>query len=222
MTAPPQTAADLLARAQGLAGLRFAELARELGVPVPADLRRDKGWGGQLIELALGATAGSRPEPDFAHLGIELKTLPIDRAGKPLESTYVCTVPLLNLAGLTWDNSVVRAKMAHMLWLPILAERGIPVPERVLGTAFLWRPRPEQEAALRADFEELMDGIALGGIESVTAHHGELLQIRPKAANNRALTEAIGPDGRTILTLPRGFYLRSRFTAGLLAEHFAA
>lgn len=217
MSAPPRDEAELLARARGLAGLNLAELAYRLGVAVPASLSRDKGWGGQLIERALGATAGSRPEPDFAHLGIELKTLPVDRAGQPLESTYVCTAPLTGLAGLAWDNSLVRAKLARVLWLPILAERGIPVPERILGTAFLWSPSPEQEALLAADFEEHLEAIALGAVERITARSGEVLQVRPKAANSRVLTEAVGEDGRLILTNPRGFYLRQRFTASLLA-----
>ncbi len=37
---------------------------------------------------------------------------------------------------------------------------------------------------------------------------GRVLQIRPKAANNKALTEAIGEFGQPIMTLPRGFYLK--------------
>ncbi len=37
-----------------------------------------------------------------------------------------------------------------------------------------------------------MDMIVLGQVERITARHGEYLQIRPKAANAKALTEAIG------------------------------
>lgn len=58
-----------------------------------------------------------------------------------------------------------------------------------------------------------MDLIVLGRVESITARHGEVLQLRPKAANSRALTEAIGEFGQPILTLPRGFYLKKTFTA---------
>lgn len=53
-----------------------------------------------------------------------------------------------------------------------------------------------------------MDLIVLGKVESITARHGQVLQIRPKAANNKALTEAIGEFGQPIMTLPRGFYLK--------------
>ncbi len=35
-----------------------------------------------LLELWLGASAGSKPEQDFAALGVELKTIPVDAAGQ--------------------------------------------------------------------------------------------------------------------------------------------
>jgi DNA mismatch repair protein MutH len=50
-----------------------------------------------------------------------------------------------------------------------------------------------------------MDMIVFGQVERITARHGEVLQLRPKAANSKALTEAIGAHGEPILTLPRGF-----------------
>jgi DNA mismatch repair endonuclease MutH len=72
-------------------------------------------------------------------------------------------------------------------------------------------PDEEEERQLRMDWEELMDLIVLGEVERITARHGEVLQLRPKAANSKALTEAIGARGETILTLPRGFYLKKNF-----------
>ncbi len=70
----------------------------------------------------------------------------------------------------------------------------------------LWSPNEEEDRQLREDWEELMDMIVLGQVERITARHGEYLQIRPKAANAKALTEAIGARGERILTLPRSFF----------------
>ncbi len=84
----------------------------------------------------------------------------------------------------------------------------------------LWSPTAQEEDMLRQDWEELMDMIVLGQVERITARHGAWLQIRPKAANSRALTEGIGEQGQPIMTLPRGFYLKKSFTAPLLARHF--
>ena len=68
---------------------------------MPPDLRRDKGWVGMLLEYWLGADAGSKAEQDFAHLGVELKTIPVDESGVPLETTFVCVAPLTGNSGVT-------------------------------------------------------------------------------------------------------------------------
>ncbi|KMV31139.1 DNA mismatch repair protein MutH [Photobacterium swingsii] len=217
---PPQTEQELLTRAQALAGLTLGELAEQAGIIPPQDLRRDKGWVGQLLEWHLGASAGSKPVPDFIELGIELKTIPIGYHGRPLETTFVCVAPLIGLHGLNWHNSHIRHKLAKVLWVPVEGERDIPLTDRHVGSPLLWQPSPEEEDQLRQDWEELMDMIVLGQVEQITAKHGEVLQLRPKAANNKALTEAYGANGQPIKTLPRGFYLKTHFTAAILAKHF--
>ena len=108
LLSPPQSQAQLLAQAQQLAGYSLGELAMLAGIPIPRDLKRDKGWIGILLEIWLGASAGSKPEQDFAALGVELKTIPIDAFGRPLETTFVCVAPLTGNSGVTWESSHVR------------------------------------------------------------------------------------------------------------------
>ncbi|WP_394240338.1 DNA mismatch repair endonuclease MutH [Vibrio astriarenae] len=222
MKTEPQSEQELLDRAWHIAGMTFEQLAKEASMEVPKDLTRDKGWVGQLIEWHLGATAGSKPQQDFEQLGIELKTIPISYQGKPLETTFVCVAPLMGLHGLTWQNSHVRNKLSRVLWVPIEGEREIPLAERKVGAPLIWSPSPEEERQLRQDWEELMEMIVLGQIEKVTARHGEVLQLRPKAANGKALTEAYGFSGKIIKTRPRGFYLRTQFTAAILDAYYAS
>ncbi|WP_312122387.1 DNA mismatch repair endonuclease MutH [Kosakonia cowanii] len=221
LTSPPETEAQLLAQAQRLAGFTLGELAELAGMPTPRDLKRDKGWIGVLLERWLGASAGSKPEQDFAALGVELKTIPIDPLGGPLETTFVCVAPLTGNTGVVWETSHVRHKLKRVLWVPVEGSRTIPLAERRVGSPLLWSPDADEEQQLRQDWEELMDLIVLGQVTRITARHGEVLQLRPKAANSKALTEAIGEHGEPILTLPRGFYLKKNFTRALLARHFA-
>ena len=212
----PQTLEQLLSQAQSIAGLTFGELADELHIPVPPDLKRDKGWVGMLLERALGATAGSKAEQDFSHLGVELKTLPINAEGYPLETTFVSLAPLVQNSGVKWENSHVRHKLSCVLWMPIEGSRHIPLRERHIGTPILWKPTAEQERQLKQDWEELMDLIVLGKLDQITARIGEVMQLRPKGANSRAVTKGIGKNGEIIETLPLGFYLRKEFTAQIL------
>lgn len=212
----PQTLEQLLSQAQSIAGLTFGELADELNIPVPPDLKRDKGWVGVLLERALGATAGSKAEQDFSHLGVELKTLPINAEGYPLETTFVSLAPLVQNSGVKWENSHVRHKLSCVLWMPIEGSRHIPLRERHIGAPILWKPTAEQERQLKQDWEELMDLIVLGKLDQITARIGEVMQLRPKGANSRAVTKGIGKNGEVIDTLPLGFYLRKEFTAQIL------
>ena len=216
MITTPQTELELLERAKSIAGLTFGELAAELNIAVPPDLKRDKGWVGMLIETALGAKAGSKPEQDFAHLGIELKTIPINAQGYPLETTFVSLAPLIHNSGVNWQHSHVRQKLSKVLWIPVQGERSIPLAERYIGSPILWQPDLQQEQQLRSDWEELMDYIVLGNIAQINARLGEVLQLRPKGANSKALTKGIGKNGEVIDTLPLGFYLRKEFTARIL------
>ena len=214
----PQNLEQLLSQAQSIAGLTFGELADELHIPVPPDLKRDKGWVGMLLEHALGATAGSKAEQDFSHLGVELKTLPINAEGYPLETTFVSLAPLVQNSGVKWENSHVRHKLSCVLWMPIEGSRHIPLRERHIGTPILWKPTAEQERQLKQDWEELMDLIVLGKLDQITARIGEVMQLRPKGANSRSITKGIGRNGEVIETLPLGFYLRKAFTAGILND----
>src|SRR5690554_4691779 len=127
---PPQTEHELMIRARALAGHTLGELAAIAGVEVPASQRRAKGWVGQLIEVCLGAEAGNRSVPDFEELGIELKTLPVDRTGKPRETTYLCTVDLSEVDELRWETSRARHKLARVLFVPVLAEPDIALGAR--------------------------------------------------------------------------------------------
>jgi DNA mismatch repair protein MutH len=220
-SSPPATEPELLARARTLAGLTLGQLARSLGAAVPEDLRRAKGWAGGLFEAVLGATASSRAQPDFEELGVELKTLPVTLQGVPVETTFVCTIPLHRMSMVEWRESRVYRKLRRVLWVPIEGTRSTPVDARRIGCALLWSPSPEEELDLRFDWEELAGMIGGGRVEDITGHLGRYLQVRPKARDGSARRRGTGSDGATISTLPRGFYLRTSFTARILQRAFA-
>jgi len=216
---PPASEAELLERCRAIAGLRLDELAAALEQPLPSAPRRHKGWTGQLLEKALVTTAANSAAPDFLQFGIELKTLPVDARGQPLESTYISSVPLMQ-ADLAWESSAVYHKLRRILWIPVEASAALPLAGRRIGTALLWSPDPLEASALRHDWEELMEMVCRGQVEAITAHQGNYLQIRPKAANARAQCWALDEQGRRFRTLPRGFYLRTVFTAAILGKNY--
>jgi DNA mismatch repair protein MutH len=216
---PPRDEAELRARLSKLGGRSLGALAEAQGIEAPIDLRRDKGWVGMLLERALGASAGSRAEPDFPHLGIELKTIPIDREGRPLESTFVASLDLAE-RGIPWERSPVRKKLARVALVVIEAAKEIPLAQRRCGASLIWSPAPEEEAMLRRDYEEIVELIEEGFLERVTGHRGSALQLRPKGRNAADLRSALDEEGQAVRAPPRAFYLRSAFTESILRRHF--
>ena len=109
----------LLAHARALVGVELGALADGLGLPVPVGRVRTKGWSGQVIEQELGAVVGGARGPDFAALGVELKTVPVNAALVPIESTAVCQIDPIAIAAEPWQTSYERLKLARVLFVAL-------------------------------------------------------------------------------------------------------
>jgi DNA mismatch repair protein MutH len=211
----PQTEEELLQKCDMLAGMSLGKLALLLNFKIPENQLQRKGWAGKALECILGASAGNESRPDFCNLNIELKTIPMNHLGKPAQSTFVTSIPLLTIHQQTWKTSQCYAKLQRVLWVPIEDVPTIKFEHRRIGQALLWSPTLKQEAVLEQDWNELSFMISSGQLAKIDARIGEYLQVRPKAANARALCDGFDTNGQIIKTLPLGFYLRSSFTAKL-------
>lgn len=209
----------MLDRAIALAGKSLFELAKQFNEPVPLSLTQSKGWIGQLIEKHLGANSGQLPQPDFAHLGIELKTLPINAQGQPCESTYICTAPIPP-QDREWETSRVWRKMAKILWVPVESSREKSLDTCRIGYPILWSPCTTIQKQLQQDWEELTELMTLGHFDKLSAHHGHYLQIRPKAANTKTLIRTFDYSGNPSMVVPKGFYIRTALTKHILKTHY--
>ncbi len=218
--APPKTEEELLERCLKIEGMTFLQLAQSLQLSIPYTPSKRKGWVGQAMERALHTTAGSQSLPDFNHLGIELKTIPLNAAGKPAESTFITSIPLLTIHHQVWQSSQCRHKLERVLWIPVEGDVKLPFEARRIGRANLWSMTSDEEQQLKNDWEELTSMIGQGQLEDITAHFGEFLQVRPKCMNAQSLCYGFSSEGNKILTLPRGFYLRSRFTETLVCQNY--
>lgn len=215
----PKTEQELLARCQTMTGQTIMELAVACQQAIPPSLHRSKGWIGQLIEIYLGADRTNQAQPDFAHLGIELKTIPLNANHQPKESTYVCTAPL-DAGTEIWRTSRVRLKLARVLWVPIEASSEIPLPNRRIGSPLLWALPASIEVILQQDWEELTEMLQCGRVAHISAKQGVYLQIRPKAAHSRIVIPTFDEHADALLMNPKGFYLRTTFTQEILHAHY--
>jgi DNA mismatch repair protein MutH len=217
---PPEDLPTLMARARGLTGRTVSEVAARAGYLTPRDLGAHKGFVGQLVERALGAEGGSEARPDFPHLGIELKTLPVRADGSPCESTFVSKAVIDGSEPFDFQETALWAKLARVLFVPVEGAREVAVGARRFGMPFLWEPGSEERAALEADWRELAGRIREGELETVTARDGVILQLRPKALDALERSPGVGDGGWLVPMQPRGWYLRRTFTASLVARAF--
>jgi DNA mismatch repair protein MutH len=211
--APPHTLRELEVRSLALAGHTVLDLARALGVEVPAESRRAKGFVGGLVEAALGADPRAADGPDFPVLGVELKTVPINLRGRPQESTFCCGITMHSADRAEWESSRLWRRLQLVLWVPVVGAAGQAIATKRFAEPRLWRPSPAEAASLKADWEDLMGAIGAGAPPSAFA--GQVLQVRPKGPHGRVTTLAADVDGPS-RRLPLGFYLRARFTATIL------
>lgn len=196
--------------------MTFQQLAAYVGLTLPESISQRKGWTGKAIELALGANAGNAAAPDFLHLSIELKTIPLNHLGKPAESTFITSIPLLTIHKQTWETSSCFHKLKRILWIPVEGDRNLGFEHRRIGSPLLWSPNDMQMQILANDWQELSLMIGTGKLAEINGTQGTYLQVRPKAANAKSLCYGLDEEGNKILTLPRGFYLRSHFTAQII------
>lgn len=208
----------LLAHARALIGVELGELADTLGLPVPIGKVRTKGWSGQVLEQELGVAVGGARGPDFAALGIELKTVPVSEDLAPLESTAVCQIDPIAIAGESWDTSYVREKLARVLWVALEVPAGArTVGDRRVAAVRLWSPDAAEEAALRTDFELFVrEYFRRGRAAEITGHLGGVLQVRPKGRNAADMRDAYDTAGQPTRVGKHGFYLRPSFVARIL------
>ncbi|MDY6322625.1 MAG: DNA mismatch repair protein MutH [Succinivibrio sp.] len=214
---PPANFSELTANLEQICGRTIADLASAAHVPLPVSPLHGKGFQGELIERLLGASARGLPIPDFPNLGCELKTVPAGEDLRPLESTFFCTAPLERPQERSFEKSILFHKISRVLFVVLVAPRNFGYEQRYVAGYRFWKPDPQTLMQIRADFEELMEMVATGRVDEITARLGMIMQLRPKAADGKALTACPGPDGSVIMTRPRGFYMRRGFMEKLFA-----
>lgn len=209
--------AVLLSHAHALRGATLADLAEGLGIPVPAGLRTPKGWSGRIVEQELGA-GGSLRGPDFTHLGVELKTVPVRDDFRPLESTAVCHIDPVAIAGESWATSYVRRKLTQVLFIALECPKAPhSIGDRKIIGVRLWSPSADEERVLQADFEHIVRYyFRQGRAHELTGHVGQVLQVRPKGRNSADKQSAFDTHGHPTQLGRCGFYLRPAFVCGIL------
>lgn len=209
---PPSNLQELKYRLDKLKGVYLKDICQALDIKMPENSVKAKGFSGQIIEYILGADAKTLPLPDFTNLNIELKTLPVDENLKPLESTFICHANLKPTSYVAFENSTLYHKLKCILFVLIKAPRDVDFSLRQIIGYYFFMPNKDELSIIKEDYEELMDMVMQGNAHKINARFGTIIQMRPKAASGRDITQIIDSNGHIAYTRPRGFYMRRSFT----------
>lgn len=204
---------DLIKKAKSITGCNIDDVAKKIKYKITKKDEKNKGLIGQIIEKYFGVYSNNKVDCDFPNIGIELKTIPINKYnGFPKENTFVSMAPLTKNTGVLWENSYVCKKLSSVLWIPIENNLKVSLKFRRIGYPKLWIPNKIEQEKLKNDWEELMKIIVCGNIYSITSEYGNIMMLKKKSSNINIYTQAVGINGQKIMVNPLAFYLRKNFT----------
>lgn len=203
---------NLIKKAKSIIGYSIGDIAKKIKFQITDKAKKNKGFIGCIIEKFFGVHPTNKKIIDFPKIGVELKTIPINKYGFPKENTFVCMASLIKNTEILWENSYICQKLSSVLWIPIESNRLIPLENRRIGYPKLWIPNKIEKEKLKNDWEELMKIIIFGNICNITSDYGLILMLKKKSAHSNIYTQAIGYNGKKITVNPLAFYLRKKFT----------
>ncbi|RIY34978.1 MutH/Sau3AI family endonuclease [Psittacicella gerlachiana] len=216
----PTSLGQLLTYCQQICGKSIEEISHKHNVEMIYSLHENRGWLGNLIEIALGATAGSKPTQDFINLGIELKTLAIATNGKAKSDIFISSLPINKFMLQNWQTSHVLYKLKKILFVPIEYNPDISLAQRRIGKAFLWSPNKEDLAIIKQDWETIMQIITQQDFNALKSNVGQILCVRTKALNTSQAVSIEDTDGFNLNLPPLSFYLRRSFINNIINSNF--
>ena len=158
----------------------LAQLAATAGIPYRG-ISDVTSLTGQLIEWQLGASAGSRPEQDFPDPVSSSRRSPSILEGRPPETT-LSAAPLIGVSGAGRRRTCATScRGCSGSWWKAAAT-SCRRPSRRHAAAM--EPE-EEEGLLRQDWGRADGHDSAGEVEQISARHGQVLQLCPKAANSR-------------------------------------
>lgn len=214
---PPKDIATLTKRLNLILGRSIGELATIAKVALPESNLACKGISGQLIEIFLGANAHNLSEPDFINLQIELKTLPVNQDLVPQESTFICSADINPERFILFERSALYHKLKHVLFVLLQAPKGLAIKDRRIIGYFFYQPSKEELELIATDYNEFCELIFSSQARNINGSLGNIIQMRPKAANSNVFTPIRDNQGQTTYVSPKGYYLRARYTKQLVA-----
>jgi DNA mismatch repair protein MutH len=216
----PEDRASILAYAGRLVGHSLREALDEL--PPEIDFSGHKGGFGTALERHyFGYEPNSRPEPDFARAGIELKATPLKAVRGRLvakERLVLGMIDYMAVVSEEWETSSFLKKNAHLLLIFYFHESGKDPRDFAIKIVRMWDFPPEDLEIIRQDWEKIV-----GKVRDGLAHElseGDTLYLGACTKSSDSLQRRKQPNSPTPAK-PRAFSLKASYMNAIIDDSLA-
>lgn len=205
----PRVESSILVFAERLLGRTLREALDDL--PPTIDFTSNKGGFGTVLERHyFGYEPNSRPEPDFAEAGVELKATPLKRAGARLvakERLVLGMIDYMTVVSEEWESSTFLKKNSHLLLVFYLHEKDKDPRDFVVKIVRMFEFPPEDLAIIQRDWQLIVDKVKDGKAHELSEGDTLYLAAATKAANStKRRPQPFGPPAK-----PRAFALKQSY-----------
>jgi DNA mismatch repair protein MutH len=174
-------------------------------------LSSNKGGFGTVLERHyFGYEPNSRPEPDFAEAGVELKATPLKRSGSRLvskERLVLGMIDYMEVVSEEWESSTFLKKNSHLLLVFYLHEQGKDPRDFVIRIVRLFDFPPEDLAIIRRDWQTIVDKVKAGRAHELS--EGDTLYLAACTKSSDSTRRRKQPFGEP--AKPRAFSLKQSY-----------
>lgn len=206
----PKSRTSILAHAERLVGHSLREVLDEL--PPAIDFASHKGGFGNALErYYFGYEPNSRPEPDFAEAGIELKATPLKVVRKRLvakERLVLGMIDYMAVASEAWESSSFIKKNSHLLLVFYLHEAEKDPRDYAVKIVRMWDFPTEDLEIIRQDWETIIEKVRDGLAHELSEGDTLYLGACTKSSDS---TKRRGQPNSPEPAKPRAFSLKASY-----------
>lgn len=216
----PADRRSILAYAERLVGNSLREILDEL--PPAIDFSSHKGGFGTVLERHyFGYEPNSRPEPDFAEAGVELKATPLKTVRKRLvakERLVLGMIDYMTIVSEEWERSSFLKKNSHLLLVFYLHEANADPRDFVIRIVRLWDFPVEDLAIIRQDWEKILAAVQEGRAHELS--EGDTLYLGACTKSSDSSTRRAQPCSPEPAK-PRAFSLKPSYMNTIIDDSLA-
>jgi DNA mismatch repair protein MutH len=226
-----KTVPELVKRAKWLEGKTLVQVGEEIKKADPSSRVLTKGSVGHIIEKGFfGISKNSDANPDIVHLGVELKSTPLNynKSRTKISVKEPLSLNIINYIKEVKNNNIKESslykKNKKILFLVYLHDSRKPRSEYIILKVFLWKMDDRVLEELESDYNLIVGKIRQGKAHEI--HQGEhnYLTICPKhngkfkdPSCKRSKTKQPFSDEPAEI---RAFRLKNRYMNKILAKAF--